>query len=259
MSEVRILHHFAASGGTIFTRCLAAMPAAAVLSEQHPDRWLRGPYDPFVQARFGYSDWITEADLDVGFLSEISVMLRAAERTGRVLVVRDWTHTDFIDSPTLFSRTAEVLGREHKLVRAATIRHPIDNWIAMNKNGFLRISIGEYVKRYSAFLDMTEGMPVLKYEALCREPDETMKSLCDALRLPFASDYLSRVPQIRWITGASGRQSDVPSPRPREPIAQGDLAELVNDPLLASICARAGYEIEPAAPPRPTTGPDVRE
>lgn len=182
-----------------------------------------------MQARFGYNDWVAEADLDTGFAGEIAVMHRVAERSGRRLVVRDWSHTDFMDNPTLYSRTAQVLCRDHDLIRAATVRHPIDNWIAMTKNGFLEISIPEYLSRYSAFLDMIETMPTMRYEQLCHTPDDAMKALCEGLDVRFDADYLERLPNIRWITGTNGRQSDALSVRPREPIAEDALGGVTPD------------------------------
>lgn len=242
MEKIRILHHLASTGGTLVSRCLAAMTGVGLLSEQHPLRAMRERYDPYVHAL--WQGWGAEAEFIQAFREQTRILSAAAARSGRVLVIRDWTHADFFGSERLYSMTASALDGHFKQVRAATVRHPIDTWISMTASGFLKFDHAEFLRRFLAFVDMTAFMPVVRYEDICHTPLTAVSELCAALDVPFEMDFLGRLADVVWVTGASGRKADMPGPRPRMPIAEEDFEKLVRNPMMAEICARLGYSVE---------------
>ena len=106
---VRILHHMARSGGTLISKCLASMDRACLLSEIHPaGAGLIQPaqyrINPLAQA-FQWHGLITQSDLG-GFRTSsptfdgvMHLIERRARERGLNLIVRDWTHLDFVGVP----------------------------------------------------------------------------------------------------------------------------------------------------------------
>jgi len=136
-----ILHHMARSGGTIISRCIGCMQGIVLLSEIHPFGYERRYINPLAQAHEWYG-LLTPEDVSLvlsrelyPFAEGIALIRERCEERGLTLVIRDWSHIDFTGwphnpAPAFRLSTAQALTGRFKVVSAATVRHPIDQWLS---------------------------------------------------------------------------------------------------------------------------------
>lgn len=139
-----LLHRLARTGGTLLCRCLASMDSVYLLSEINP----RGVahFNPLRQA----ADWYglvapeeifdfqgSDEQLDsVKFREAIALLAQRTAERGAKLVVRDWSHLDwvglpFISQPPLRS-SWDTIDPDWSLLgpRCASVRHPVDQYLS---------------------------------------------------------------------------------------------------------------------------------
>jgi hypothetical protein len=208
--KIRILHQMARSGGTIICRCLASMEGVVLLSEIHP-AGLR-MFNPLQQAMEWYA-LLTPDDIKLAresklsFVQSIGLIAERCQQQNKTLVLRDWSHLDFIGIPfgqaSYRSGLVEALQKDFDLLRYSTVRHPLDQWLSLTKNPMFaeRLAKPKYLRGVRHFSDMAVSTGFLKYEQFTADPDTGLKQLCDGLDLVFDPAYRERWPDYSNITG----------------------------------------------------------
>jgi hypothetical protein len=244
-TPLRLLHQMARSGGTLISRCLACMDGVALLSEVHAGA--TGFVNPLAQAQawfapFDAAAWAALARRGaIPFPDAIETIELALRRQGRRLVLREWSHLDFtgvplVADPPLRSLTAEALESRFALIRFATVRHPLDQYLSACVVPALRgrLAVAPYFKGYRRFAEMAAEVGFVTYESFCADPVDTMRRLCGALKLPVDPTFLDR--QAGWtrITGdhaiGGGRGGSVPRMLPRRVCPRATLDAIVSNP-----------------------------
>ena len=174
---LRLLHHFACTGGTLIAKCLAALPNTLLLSEIDPlstmlfdpERPKFAPTDLVLNTRHS-SHGEDEALLIEIFLGGLAALRAGAQLRGRHLVLRDHAHSQYCTSRDPASRPTlrEIMPPDLALLSVVTLRHPVDSYLSLRANGWHGgmnpATIDEYARRYIAFLDRHSGLPWLRYE-----------------------------------------------------------------------------------------------
>jgi hypothetical protein len=250
---MRSIHHFACTGGTLISRCIGAMANTQVLSEVDPLSTLQdarsfGPTDLIRLARLGTRPPDQEVLVKI-FLAGLDVLFREARQTGADLVLRDHSHSQFCvgaeipDRPTL----RDMLKTEYRLHALVSVRHPLDSYLSLLKNGWNRFTppgLEKYARRYMAFLDCYEGVEILRYENFVADPEAEMQGICEILSLSYNEDFQQIFPALH-LSGDSGRKGSVISARPRRPVSEDLMVEVGQSATYASLCARLGYSPGP--------------
>jgi hypothetical protein len=246
-APLRLLHQMARSGGTLISRCLACMDGVALLSEVHAGA--TGFVNPLAQAQawfapFDAAAWASLARRGaLPFPDAIEAIELAVRRQGRRLVLREWSHLDFtgvpiLADPPLRSVTAGALERRFALLRFATVRHPLDQYLSAGVVPALRgkLTVEQYFKGYRRFAEMAAEVGFVTYESFCTEPASAMRRLCAALRLPFDPTFVERQASWTRITGdhaiGGGRGGAAPRELPRRACPR---------PTLDAIASNADY------------------
>lgn len=208
--RIRILHQLARSGGTVICRCLASMDRVVLLSEIHP---LGGRvFDPLQQA-MEWHGLLQPAELkaarnsELSFSAAISLIARRCEEQDKILVIRDWNHLDYLGipftqpqfGPALF----ESLQADFEVVRFATTRHPLDQWLSLTRNPLFaeRLAVGKYLRGVRRFSEMAAEVGFIRYEDFTADSDAALQSLCHGLEIPFDAAYRDRWATYTRITG----------------------------------------------------------
>lgn len=225
--RIRILHHMARTGGTLICRCLASMNNVVLLSEIHPGGMK--VFNPLRQADTWYGllrpDEVARARSgEIGFVEAIRLIAMRCISEGRLLVLREWSHLDYIGipfcSPTFRSALAKVLEPEFELLRFSTVRHPQDQWLSLSRNPIYRETLGavRFLRSTRRFAEAAVETGFVRYEDFTREPDAALQTICSALDLGFDPGY-----QTRWMNHANitgdvrpGRAGRVIAPLPRQ-------------------------------------------
>jgi hypothetical protein len=248
---VRTLHHVACSGGTLISRCLAALPEVVLLSELNPLHRHGATFNPSHPLELlGLSgEPLPQEVLQAEFLGQMEQVLSVCAARGSDLVIRDHSHSDFCRGSAVvpLQPVRAWLAQAYPLLSLVTLRHPLDSWLGLHaakwQNQMEPATLLAYCGRYQAFLDAYEDLDWIHYEDFCAQPERVFCQICDALCLPWDPSALERFSSVT-LSGNSGRSSDRIEPRLRRPIPADVHAELA-DPATArqlrSLCRRMGY------------------
>ena len=257
-TPVRIVHHFACTGGTLLSRCIEAMPNAVLLSEIDPlspiPLWKVdfAPYDLIRQSQTGLRP-LDDTGVIETFLASLEAMNASHARTGRRLVIRDHTHSHFCtkivpeDRPTI----GEMIQERFPLRSLITVRHPLDSFLSLRSNGWVHFqpdTLDEYCRRYNLFLDAYADAPILRYEDFIADPDSGARRIAELLDLPFTSHWRDLLSVIE-VSGDSGRKSDTIELRPRREVSVDLLNETNESQSYAKLCGRLDYNRMAEGPP----------
>ncbi len=252
---VRTLHHAACSGGTLISRCLAALPDVVVLSELNPLNRHGEAFNPsHPLALYALqTDPLPPEVLQAEFLGQIGQVLALCGARGSDLVIRDHSHSDFFLGAAVapLQPVRAWLAPGHPLLSAVTLRHPLDSWLGLMAASWHTqmepATLRSYCTRYQAFLDAYVDLDWIHYEDFCRQPEPVFRELCDALGLPCDTTALERFPSVK-LSGDSGRSSDRIELPPRRTLPEAVRRELA-DPATARelrrLCERMGYRAAP--------------
>lgn len=236
--EIASIHHLASTGGTIISKCIAAMPGVYLLSELHPFRANRPQFDPMAvaaqfQAKYGA---LSDNEMRAAFTAQVAVVARCAGRTRRNLVLRDHAHSDFCvpDAPMRPTLLETLLRAGYQVHAVVTIRDPVESYLSMLQEGWRGLGFDEYCQRWIAFLECYRGRPVYRYEDFCDDPGQQVASLCRDLHVSFDPGFSSRI-RDQKLTGDSGRRSDEIGARTAKPIPPELLRDIRTSPAYAMI------------------------
>ncbi|MEH6587180.1 MAG: hypothetical protein V7720_11505 [Halioglobus sp.] len=248
---IRTIHHFACTGGTLFTKCLASMPNTLILSEVEPQstippKSLFTPTD-LIQLLRKSTRHPSKALISNVFLSGLGVIQDSCKRRGLHLILRDHSHSKYcygdIDqkAPTLLKTVAA----QHRTLSVITVRHPLDSYLSLATKNWLHfhpVTVEEYAKRYLKFLNDNKGIKVFKYEDLIENSGDTIRGICDELKLPYFSGF-EDVFGVHIVSGDSGRTSNLIGKRERREIPEKVKSEFATGPLptFHELCRILGY------------------
>ena len=249
---IRLIHHFACTGGTLITKCLACSPNVHVLSEVDPLSPMApangkfNPTDLIQLVQHGNRGTSVEEKLAL-FQATFGVLYNSAAAKGLRMLVRDHTHSHFCTGSELESRPSlgQILAERYQTQAIITVRHPLDSWLSLVENGwasFQPATLEEYARRYQAFLDINPDVRIFKYEDFVATPDEVLGEMCKALELPFSADF-QLLFNAHSFSGDSGRTGTFIAPRERRPVADEVMAEVHGSPAFRALCRQLNYEI----------------
>lgn len=202
--------NLARSGGTLISRCLGCMDGVALLSEVHPLGVKM--IDPAEQARRWHS-LLKPAEMSSwrggrGRYDELMALLaRRADDKGRRLLLRDWSHLDFLGTPfvepSFDSRSSRLLGSRFELRRFATVRHPADQWTSQQRLDMLRgrVEPAVYLRGCRAFAELAAEVGLVRYEDFTRDPDAELARLCAGLGVDYDPTWRDRYRTYANTTG----------------------------------------------------------
>jgi hypothetical protein len=234
---IRTVHHFACTGGTLISKCIAAMPNTQLLSEVDP---LNSPAKQPKRPQFNPTNMVAllrdstrgvSDDLVIElFLGDLQTVYDGTICKGGYLVLRDHAHSHFCMGPTVQQRPSllEMIATRFQTLSLITVRNPIDSYLSLKLNGWVFFSpdsFDEYCGRYLAFLRAYDGVPIIRFEDFTEEPDIVMKKICGFLKLPFNPQF-KELFSVFKITGDSGRSGDVIESRPRREISPALVEEI---------------------------------
>lgn len=264
---IPVLHHLARSGGTLISKCLGSLPGVTLLSEIHPagsgfeSTFGMPQFHPGRQASswFGLlepSEVKPLAPMDPAFPGLIAEIARRCRDRGSTLVLRDWSHLDYIGEPWIAdppgrSVLVDVLEDAGlSVTRACTTRHPIDQWMSSRGlDALAKLDLGRYLSGCKRFAEAASEIGFVRYEDFCRDPAPTLRDLSGRLGVAYDPSWMDRWRKYSTITGETsggrggrGRSAQI-KPLDRRPIPPELRAAFDAHPDYAPACALLGYEL----------------
>ncbi len=259
-SPLRIIHHWACSGGTLISKCIAANPGIIFLSEVHPDAYLRlvepalANYLPtdichqLSAVHNGRDPVLARA----AFSGAIRGLANKCDQLGLCLVLRSHDHIDFFvgSLPKQSFTISDCFRNEFKLLEFLTVRHPLDCWLGLVESNWAPqisfASVDSFCSRCQMMLNASHGFSSLKYELFVADPVPSLQAICHSLNLRFDVTALNQFNNV-VMSGNSGRQGIDIAPRPRRTVSNDLEKELSRSTHYEQICDAMGYESSPNA------------
>jgi len=249
---IRLIHHFACTGGTLITKCLACSPNVQVLSEVDPLSSMlsqKSKFNPtdLVQLLEHGNRGASREDKLALFRAAFGVLYNSAERKGLRLLVRDHTHSHFCTSDKIESRPTlgQILSDQFETRAIITVRHPLDSWLSLVNNGWVTYqpnTLDEYCRRYRAFLGAYPEICIFKYEDFVGRPERVLNDMCKELGLRFAKDFKALF-MAQTFSGDSGRKGSTIKLRERRAVSEDFLVQARESTVLRLLCENLHYEI----------------
>lgn len=244
--KLRTIHHQAATGGTLISKCIAALSNVCLVSEVTPSArpiFRFAPLAVFEQYSSQYS--VNDKKLTNEFFKvQVNMVYEHALLSGKHLVLRDHNHPETMGKVYQEKKSLLNVLDDYHCLSILTIRDPIDSYLSCLKKGWVKQigeSFDEYCLRYLKFIEEYKGIPMFKYEEFCDEPEMVMGEICKALELDYDPDFIKRFYEFR-LTGDSGRKSpEINRPKRRE-ISEDFQLEVLNSINYSLFCDKYGYE-----------------
>lgn len=209
--EISIIYSLARSGGTIISRCLGCIPGNILLSEVHPRFSF---FHPLIQAR-DWFDLITEEELlelksvqKISYLDSIKLISERCQARGLKLIIRDWTHVDFISSPypasPVYRLSQYELLKEHfDIKQVALVRHPLDSYLSLARLEGIQgtLDLATYMREYRRFSEAIKEMSFFRYEDFCGDPATVLCNMCGVLGAAYDERFTDWFRGYHKITG----------------------------------------------------------
>lgn len=253
VEPIRTIHHLSCTGGTLITKCLAAMPNVMVLNEVDPLSTMANragkptfsPTDMVALVRQGNRN-VSEELLIKLFLENLKFLHGEFGAVGKRILLRDHSHSHFLHGDTLPKRPSllAMVAREFATRSVVTVRDPVDSFLSVQNLGWLRFfkpsTFDEYCRRYLAFLDAYEDVPIVRYEDFVNDPPRVIFDICQILGLKYSDMFMETFDTFQ-LSGDSGRSSNVIEARPRRAY-DAQFISAVNESLYYSkLIRRLGY------------------
>jgi hypothetical protein len=246
---LRTIHHLACTGGTVISKCLAAMPDVALISEVNPFNRYGSefqPTNPLLLLEKSYRTLSTDEIIE-DFARQVAHAYQICQLDDVDLIIRDHSHTDFCmgNEPLMQCPIANCLSGDYELLSVITVRHPLDSFLGMLAQGwenqFSPSTLDEYSQRYLAFLNCYDSLPMLRYEDFCNQPVAFMKNLCDIMQIGYLTGFLGEFGKFA-LAGDSGRKGmDTIEVRPRRPVPEQVQTEIESSHQYSELLRRLGY------------------
>ncbi len=248
----------ARTGGTVIGKCLASMDSIMFFSEIHPQ--IINEMSIIEQA-YNWFDLLGPVDMkrlfnmkSVGFNDSLDMIFQKCKEQKKSLVIRDWSHIDFTkttykEKPSFKLTTSNYIAQRFPVIRTAIVRHPIDQWLSLRELRIIQldpISPRSFLYGYSRFAEYCNQIGFIRYEDFIKNPNNTLKSLCQRLELVFDPCYNYRWYEYSKITGdihGAGRGGDEIKPLPRRPIKSEQLLAFEKNPDYIYSLELLGYSL----------------
>lgn len=250
---IRTIHHLSCTGGTLLTKCIASMSNVLVINEVDPLSPLSTRKD---EVKFTPTDLISlvrQGDLHADHDATISVFTESLKalnlqqnEMGRVIVLRDHSHSHFLTGPTVAKRPSvlEIVNIISNTLSVVSVRNPVDSFRSMQMRNwhshFSPSTFDEYCVRYHAFLDHYSNLPIVKYEDFVSDPKKVMLKICDHLNLRYFDDFESVYSHFLF-SGDSGRSGEKITSRPPRDIPDDFQKIIQSSQHYIDLAQRLGY------------------
>jgi hypothetical protein len=223
---IRTIHHLSCTGGTLITKCIAAMPNVMVLNEVDPlstidfnaEKPKFSPTDMLSLVRQGNQN-VSENLLISLFLQNLQLLRDELGLIGKRLLLRDHSHSHFLRGPRVDKRPTllSILSKHFETASILTIRDPVDCYLSLKKNGWIHFkpnTFDEYCRRYIVFLEKYKSIRVFRYEDFVDNPYAIMAKMCEELKFFHTEIFINTFDTFKFA-GDSGRTGSIINRRPR--------------------------------------------
>ena len=249
---VRMVHHFACTGGTLITRSLSTAPNIQVFSEieplsTHHFTRRRRPFFPTdLMADLHYSPRPVPEQFKADyFVAGLQSLYDNFNEVGQRLLIRDHAHSQFCLGArgTAITPARTLVAQVAPVLSIVTVRHPMQSFLALTQQAWLHFepaTLEEYAIRYLQFLDHYQDAARFRYEDFVADPDEQLAAMLAPLDLRPAEDF-EELSALFTLSGDSGRGGGRIAARADRPVPDTLAEQAEACPSYQTLCDILGY------------------
>jgi hypothetical protein len=248
---IRLIHHFACSGGTLVSKCIAALPNVFLLSEVHPYSELqrnkaKPQYSPSDLAKLSvYAGVPGQKELAAKiFIASIKEAYLHIHERGGTLVLREHSHSDYCVGEAINHSTVSQLLTEYFEIKSlVTLRNPIDSYLSLLANDWVHFkpaNFDEYCNRLILFLEPFNQEQIILYEDFVQRPQKVLEQACSTLQVSF-DDTFEAIYETSFVTGDSGRKGSDIGARLRRDCSESFMLEVKKSKCFQTLGKRFGF------------------
>lgn len=212
---LRIIHHLTCSGGLFLSESIAAMPNAYLLNEVHPCAGSSCSYSSSDLLRSTNVENLRVSG-DVSeelFVSSIRNISRRIKCIGGELIIRDNSYIDYFYTAAIKSKSiVRLLEDDFNIISIVFFRDALDTYASIAKEEFhggTKLSFEEFCKRANQFLDDYGDADLFRYESLCFNEYNTLRTITHSLNMQFSERYRLTRASLGYCKFDTWRESEV--------------------------------------------------
>jgi len=187
---------FARSGGTILNQCLGSLPNVVLISELNPlPRYKSKGNIALGTIKDQAKNWYGIDLKSNGFVESALELEDICQRSGRQLIIRDWTYGGFLpfgrnpSTPSDKLLTLEALQGECDIIPFCFVRDAIDVWLSLRVLTHIEIEtfFAQYLKYVEAIRE--RNIQIFRYEDFVKRPEDTIYQICRYTGLEFSDSW----------------------------------------------------------------------
>ncbi len=193
-TKIVVIINFARSGGTLLARVLGMLPNVILASEINPLLGVSPAHqaiNPAEALKQQMREWYSITLCGDSFLEVVSNLTQHCSRLNMNLIIRDWTFLDFRKNKlnqwncSYQFKNIESLGKVSDLVVFAFVRDAIDVYLSHGGD------INDFSEDYLLYVKKLVSLkiPIVKYENLASNPNDTVKIICGMTGIEFSTTY----------------------------------------------------------------------
>jgi len=197
----RVFHGMGNTSFIQFSKCLGVMTDVEMMTDIHALGI--NIFSPLDQSQerynlFSEEEWnvLKSKKKEMDFIDAIGRIHDRMAEKGKIMVMSDWCHLDYIAQPFLPVPSYEL----HTIIRLKerfdvrelfVTRHPVAQWLSYcaEANIAEHISVEEFLRGYLHFAEAAAKGVFIRGEDFVNNPDESLKRACDHLEIKFDPDY----------------------------------------------------------------------
>ncbi len=250
LPKARVLHGLGNASFVQFSKCLGVMTDVDMITDIHALGI--NIFSPMDQAQSRYNlfteeEWrvlnVKKSTMD--FIEAISRIHDRITERGRIMVMSDWCHLDYIAQPflpvpTYNLHTIDRLKERFDVREIFITRHPLAQWISYCRetNVAEHISVEEFLRGYLHFAEAAVNGVFIRCEDFSKDPDKSLKLACSHLDIEFDPEYADNWMFNLNVTGDA--ESQTLEQRADETLS-APLPTKVDPDLMAQLEANANY------------------
>ena len=256
---MRVIRNLARSGGTLVSKCIGCMDGVTLISEIHPAD-LRTT-NPMMQASkwfglIGKKDLMRYKMRPPSVLQFVSTCDQRSNDKGSTLVLRDWSHVDYIGVPTVMQpkhgfALRDEIDSVYDVRCSVTTRHPIDQYLSLIQLDVVRphLVLEKYCTGCMKFAEFAVENGFHRYEDFTKDPDTVLRAMCEELAIEFDPGYRDKWHKYTTITGDTvpslgrGSQKKEIVSMPRKAVDEALVEQFRANADYVRACELMGYEV----------------
>ena len=247
MNNVIVLHNMPRSGGTLVSKCLAAMQSVVLLSEIHPDAQHAVSFNALLQAQkwYGYLPELNHREHSL--IDAVIAIAAKAAAEQKHLIIRDWSHVDYLgppvtDTPSMQPALLQQLQGQIQLQQIQLLRNPLDAWLSFKRLDLAKkhqLSFAKFIRAYRCYAQATDSNCQLYYDDFLKHPVQQLRRVCEYCGIAFDPSFIDTWFDYTNITGDNSNSSSLRKQQTIAPRA----AKVVSEQLLDQAQSNHDYRL----------------